>query len=44
MSNFRFLAEEWPSIAQEVMEAERSAKSASVVNEGCVGTSKGGPG
>ena len=30
MSNFRFLVEEWPSIAQEVMEAERFAKNAPI--------------
>ena len=30
MSNFRFLAEEWPAIAQEAMEAERFAKNAPI--------------
>ncbi len=32
MSNFRFLAEEWPSIAQEGMEAERFAKAAPIAS------------
>jgi len=30
MSNFRFLAEEWPALAQEAMEAERFALSAPI--------------
>ncbi len=32
MSNFRFLAEEWPSIAQEGMDAERFAKGAPIAS------------
>ncbi|MBX2980484.1 MAG: DEAD/DEAH box helicase family protein [Flavobacteriales bacterium] len=30
MSNFRFLAEEWPALAQEAMEAERFARTAPI--------------
>lgn len=30
MSNFRFLAEEWPTLAQEAMEAERFARTAPI--------------
>jgi len=30
MSNFRFLAEEWPGLAQEAMEAERFARTAPI--------------
>jgi type I restriction enzyme R subunit len=30
MSNFRFLVEEWPALAQEAMEAERFARSAPI--------------
>jgi len=32
MSNFRFLAEEWPAIAQEAMEAERFAVAAPIAS------------
>ena len=32
MSNFRFLVEEWPALAQEAMEAERFALSAPIAS------------
>lgn len=32
MSNFRFLAEEWPALAQEAMEAERFARTAPIAS------------